>query len=422
VIAAAPTEGRRPAGAGGWDPVIVPAERMEDTVEWFLAQEAVPGGAVYISVLAVLVLGLASLPVVRVPVSVRGTGLVRPIAERQEVRAGVGGLVAEVRTREHASIRGGEVMVTLRSGASEERRAALRSRIAELRGAVADLEVLTGPDAEGPAVTAGRLRVRAYRRAYAESRAALLAESTAVFQAAAEAERASRLAAADLAAPAEVEAHRSALAEASARRALVAERYRAGWSAELAGARSELADRLADLAAADQEAELYLVRAPSDGTVEELAALAAGSVVSAGQRLAVVSPDTTLVAEVLVSPRDVGLLRPGMAVRLLVDAFNYRDWGELAGRTTAIGADAVVADGKPVFRVRCALAADHLRLANGEVGRLRKGMTLQARFLVARRTLLQLLRDRAADWLDPDAQAAASAAGPSGPAPAGRHA
>ncbi|HET9983055.1 MAG TPA: HlyD family efflux transporter periplasmic adaptor subunit [Longimicrobiales bacterium] len=422
MIAAAPTEGRRPAGAGSWGPVIVPAERVEDTVEWLLAQQAVPGGAVYVSVLAVLLLGLASLPVVRVPVSVRGTGLVRPVAERQEVRAGLGGLVAEVHTREHAAIRAGEVMLTLRSGAAEERRAALRGRIAELRGAVADLEVLTGSDTEGPAVTAARLRLRAYRRAYAESRAALRAESTTVSQAAADAERVSRLAAAELAAPAELEARRSALAEASARRALVAERYRAGWSADLVGVRRELADRLADLAAADQEAELYRVRAPADGTVEELAPLAAGSVVAAGQRLAVVSPDTTLVAEVLVSPRDVGLLRPGMAVRLLVDAFNYRDWGELAGRITAIGGDAALADGKPVFRVRCALAADHLRLANGVVGRLRKGMTLQARFLVARRTLLQLLRDRASDWLDPDAAPSASAAASSEPAPAGQNA
>ncbi|MBX6364095.1 MAG: HlyD family efflux transporter periplasmic adaptor subunit [Gemmatimonadetes bacterium] len=382
--------------------MIVPAERVEDTVECLLARDGIPGGAVYVSLLVVLLAGLVSLPLVRVPVSVRGTGLVRPVAERQEVRAGLGGVVEAVHTREHTTVRAGEVMVTLRSEAAQERRAALRGRIAELRAAISDLEVLTASDTGGGAVAA-RLRSRAYRRAYAESQAALRAESSTVFQATVEAERASRLAAAELAPVAELQARRSALAEASARRALVGARYRAEWSTQLAAARAELADRLAELAAADQDAELHRVRAPADGTVEEMAALAAGSIVTAGQLLAVVSPDTTLVAEVIVSPRDVGLLRPGMAVRLLVDAFNYRDWGALAGRITAIGDDVALADGKPVFRVRCALSTDRLRLANGVVGRLRKGMTLQARFLVARRTLLQLLRDRTTDWLDPDA-------------------
>ena len=42
-----------------------------------------------------------------------------------------------------------------------------------------------------------------------------------------------------------------------------------------------------------------------------------------------------------------------------------------------------------------------LQLRNGFTGRLKKGMTLQARFMVTERTLFQLLRDDVNDWLNP---------------------
>jgi HlyD family secretion protein len=89
-----------------------------------------------------------------------------------------------------------------------------------------------------------------------------------------------------------------------------------------------------------------------------------------------------------------------MPVRLLVDAFNYRDWGAAAGRVESIPADAVAIGGQPFFRVRCTLESDRLRLRSGVEARLRRGLAVEARFVVTRRTLLQLLRDRAADWFD----------------------
>ena len=120
-----------------------------------------------------------------------------------------------------------------------------------------------------------------------------------------------------------------------------------------------------------------------------------------GEQLAVISPDTTLVADVYVTPRDIGLLRVGTVARLLIDAFDYNAWGVVPGRITQISDDFVLLDRRPVFKVRCQLDRHELVLANGVRGALRKGMTLQARFLIARRSLLQLLYDDLASWLDP---------------------
>jgi hypothetical protein len=52
--------------------------------------------------------------------------------------------------------------------------------------------------------------------------------------------------------------------------------------------------------------------------------------------------------------------------------------------------------------VRCKLDDNKLELKNGYVGYLKKGMGLQANFYVTRRTLFQLLYDKADDWLNPN--------------------
>jgi membrane fusion protein, peptide pheromone/bacteriocin exporter len=46
-------------------------------------------------------------------------------------------------------------------------------------------------------------------------------------------------------------------------------------------------------------------------------------------------------------------------------------------------------------------AAAHLVLPNGVRGELKQGLTLTARYVVARRSLLQILYEDASAWLNP---------------------
>jgi membrane fusion protein, peptide pheromone/bacteriocin exporter len=54
-----------------------------------------------------------------------------------------------------------------------------------------------------------------------------------------------------------------------------------------------------------------------------------------------------------------------------------------------------------LFKIKCRLLSDHLSLRNGYRGRLKKGMTVQARFIIAKRSLWQLLYDKADNWVNP---------------------
>jgi hypothetical protein len=77
----------------------------------------------------------------------------------------------------------------------------------------------------------------------------------------------------------------------------------------------------------------------------------------------------------------------------------------LTGKILRIDNDFTAVDNKPVFKVRCSFDTDQLRLKNGFTGQLKKGLGFQASFMVARRSLWQLLFDKMDDWLNPDAPA-----------------
>jgi multidrug efflux pump subunit AcrA (membrane-fusion protein) len=179
------------------------------------------------------------------------------------------------------------------------------------------------------------------------------------------------------------------------------DQQRSEWQDQLSRLRMESSTLHADATELHQEAEGALIKAPVSGTLQQFEGKYPGGYVSAGEVLGIISPDSNLVAECYVSPKDIGYLKAGMTVRFQVDAFNYNEWGVLPGTVTSIGNDFILQDGQPVFKVRCALSRSYLEMRDGIRGNLKKGMTLQARFLLTRRTLYQLLYDKTASWLKP---------------------
>lgn len=381
---------------------LLPASLVHDSLEVHLGRHGRQGSAVYLTAVALLLAGVASLPLVRVPVSVASPGVVRPATEKHELVAPASGVLARVLTAERQRVEEGDVLLLLRDQRLEERGAAVRTRAAELAPLLADLRLLAGA-ADPALLPVERLRSDRYRRETAQLRSELRAVELRVEQAGRSASRGRALAERGLGPWQEVEERELELAQARAAGAVLLERYATAWQGALLAHREEARGLRARAAELHEERALHRVHAPVAGTVEELAALSPGSYLRAGERVGVISPLAPLVAEVYVAPRDIGLVRVGEPVRLLVDAFPHHDWGFVSGRVREIGGDFVVLEGRPVFRVRVSMERSHLALRSGVRGELRKGMTLRAHFLLAERTLWQLLRDDAADWLDPTA-------------------
>jgi len=312
-----------------------------DLLETHLARTSRGAHWIYRMVLLLIVGGLSSLGLVTVDVYVSASGVIRPIVEKHALRVGVDGVVEFVTLEPASTVERNQVVLRIRARPTEAQQKTLAANLTHAQQDAGDLTYLLSRSGNR---SAGRDAL-------------------------------------------ETSVHLQQARELEARPDEIDIRIDSG--------REEL-DRLERLA---HTRALHEVRSPVRGTLEEVVSLSPGSFVRAGTRLAVVSPDRELVAEVLVAQSDMGFIRLGEPVLLSVHAFNAREWGVIEGRVESIEGDAFDSRAGPAFRVRASMDRSFLELPNGHRGLLRKGMTLEARFLVTRRTLFQLLGDRVQDWI-----------------------
>ncbi|HET6228537.1 MAG TPA: HlyD family efflux transporter periplasmic adaptor subunit [Longimicrobiaceae bacterium] len=374
---------------------LYPPDFLEDSVEGHFARSSRGSRTVYTAVWVLVLGSLAALPLLKVDIAVASPGIIRPATEKTEVRAGASGILERVGIAKGQRVKRGDVLAVVGAPDAASRLALLESQVAERTREMDDLRRLTAGGDPG-ALSVGRRR-----QEYAQFRAELDDARLQEQRQDGDLRRGRALHDQKLLADGEMDQLELQARQARARTVALTERYAGGWQADLATLRQETEQLRSQAEQLRSQSALFTVTAPEAGTVEEAASLAPGSFVAAGDRLAVISPTAALVAEMQVAPRDVGMLRVGMPVRMQVDAFNYLDWGSVHGRILDISDDFLLVDGRPAFRVRCAMAEGRLSLKNGVTGRLKKGMTLQGRFLVARRSLFQLLYDNVNDWLNP---------------------
>lgn len=183
------------------------------------------------------------------------------------------------------------------------------------------------------------------------------------------------------------------------------------WLQQLAQYQSEAAQYRQQQQQTQADARYYTIKAPTAGVVQGINTIYNGGILQAGETICTISPEGELIAECYVDTRDVGLLKTGQEARFQIDAFDYNYFGILTGKIISIDNDYTLVENQPVFKVRCSFDSQQLHLKNGFTGQLKKGLSLQARFVIAERTLWQLLFDKIDDWLNPAAPKTAPANG-----------
>lgn len=367
----------------------------EDLPAVYLSRISARNHALYVAALLGLVGFLASLPFITVNPSAQAAGTLRPLAEKTDIRPLVAGTITRLRAQENQSVRKGDTLFTLQSGAMRAQVALNSRQQAEKTALIRDLVSLTTNGAAS-------LRTQLYSQQAAQYHYQQQRLQSQLSKTSQELATSQRLYASKVIARIELEdkafAHRKLLDDAR----VLAETQRSQWQADLTAHRTALAELREQQQQLRQDSRLYVLTAPVAGTVLQLAGKYSGSYVQAGELLGTISPDGNLLAECYVAPKDIGFMHAGMPVRFQVDAFNYNQWGTLEGRVTEVARDYVLLGEKqPVFKVRCRLNRSYLQLKNGYRGTLRKSMTVRAQFLLAERSLWQLLFDKADDWLNP---------------------
>jgi multidrug resistance efflux pump len=374
---------------------IFPHEVVEYSVEKHF-QDYNPGGRrLYLIVLVMLGIFFLLMFIVKVDVSIRSTGVVRPLQGRTEIRSAIEGIVDSIYVSENMHVKAGQPLLKVHSKTIDEKGVAIGSQIDELKLQVEDLKKLLAGDASG-------LKSGIYTQQYdlyeqklhdARVRYDLVAKNY---------NRYAQLYKNNVISAAEYDKFNYERKAVESELGLIKEQQYNQWQADLTRYELQLEDMGARKSLYDEQKSLHVLRAPVSGNVQELKGIQPGSYVSPNDMLGEISPDSGMIAEAYVLPKDIGLMTVGTPVRMMVDAFDYNEWGLLKGKIESISTDIFTDSGQPYFKVRCRLDRQSLRLKNGYEGHIKKGMTLQARFIVARRSLFQLLYDKTDDWLNPN--------------------
>ena len=175
------------------------------------------------------------------------------------------------------------------------------------------------------------------------------------------------------------------------------------WKTELTNLKMQLMETSSNLIETRSNRNIYIVKSPINGTLEQFSGIYPGSNLQVGTTIAMVSPDTTLHIEAYVAPRDIGFIREGMHVKVQIESFNYNEWGTLEGYVQNISSDYIRNnDGESYYKVKCKLTKNYLELRNSKrKGYVKKGMTGVVHFVVTRRSLFDLLYKNIDQWANP---------------------
>jgi hemolysin D len=142
----------------------------------------------------------------------------------------------------------------------------------------------------------------------------------------------------------------------------------------------------------EQRSRLTQLRAPVDGTVQQVAVHTAGGVVTPAQVLMVIVPHKAEVtAEVLIDNKDIGFVRPGQAVEVKLETFPFTRYGTVPALVKHMAADAVADEKRgAIFPATLTLARSAIEV-NGQRVALAPGMNLSAEIKTGRRRIADYL-------------------------------
>ncbi|MDX2300841.1 MAG: HlyD family type I secretion periplasmic adaptor subunit [Xanthomonadaceae bacterium] len=157
-------------------------------------------------------------------------------------------------------------------------------------------------------------------------------------------------------------------------------------------AREQVQQLAPEVAKTGQRDHMMQLRAPVDGTVQQLAVHTIGGVVTPAQPLlAVVPSEEALEIEATVLNKDIGFVRPGQAVTVKVESFPYTRYGYLTGTVETISHDAAQDEKLGlVFPARVKLHSAMLNIDGVQV-RITPGMALSVEIKTGQRRVIDYL-------------------------------
>jgi hemolysin D len=148
---------------------------------------------------------------------------------------------------------------------------------------------------------------------------------------------------------------------------------------------------------ADVTLQYQELRAPVSGTVFDLkAGLGYVANTNAPESVLKIVPDDQLVAKIFITNQDIGFVQEGMPVDVRLDSFPFSEFGDIKGKLTWIGSDAIPPDqSNPTYRfpAKVQLEKQAIKINDSRKINLQSGMSLTANIKIRNRTVISLFTD-----------------------------
>ncbi|MCF6243155.1 MAG: HlyD family secretion protein [Bacteroidales bacterium] len=373
--------------------VLFPPEILEHSVESYFSKQHYTGKIIYLIIVLTIIISISILPLIKVDITTQSRGIIRSKLENNSIISGVNGKIKNVNIKNNQYVHKGDTLIIVNSEHIKNQIAFNRQKIEDNTIFITDLQkLLYGGNIfqTGKYLSENQL----YKQKNNE-------QEILVSQLKKEYELNKQLYKNKAIAQFEYEQIKNKYELALNRMLLMRKQKRNEWQIamnEYSRQNEELRSKIKQL---KEEKKQYIITATENGTITEYQGIKAGNFITINQKIAQISPDDELIVECYVSPKDIGFIQKNMDVNFQLDAFNYNQWGLANGKVIEIPADISNINNQPVFVVKCKLENTALKLRNGYIGKLQKGMTLTGRFKLNKRSLFDLLYDKTDDWLNP---------------------
>jgi len=381
---------------------IIPYSLTDNCLESYLIKITSGSKIIYWLIILIVICCIAILPFIYVDVSVQARGFFQSDMEKQILYTSYQGKVIFSSVHNGERVAKGDTLLITDSETIRMQQSALLKAIDENNASISDLEQLTGIDTYESQIKQSDFLTQRYKAEFANIKIQYAIQYQKFQKKKTDHERNELLYNQEIIPESEFENSRFVLGTEKNNLNQLLLSQRSLWQSDLAVRRNNAVKLLSDYERYTVEIHNRILLAPASGEIIQSSDIQTGTIVSPGQKIAEISPDGELVATCFVKPADIGMIHENQNVRIQVDAFNFNEWGMIPGTITDISDDMIVESGTlAYFRIKCKPSCTYLTLRNGHKAFIKKGMSLNARVIVIRRSLYNLLFDKADKWFNP---------------------
>ena len=319
---------------------LIPFSISEYGLENYLIRINTRSRIIYWIIILTIISGIVILPFVYVDVSVQARGYFQSDIEKQVVYSPFQGKITFASIHNGSSVKKGDTLLAIDTETIRARYASLQQQNEENEASISDLEMLTNinsPEARVPGLLTQR-----YKAELTNLRSQHAIQLKRYQKKKTEHDRNDLLYRQQIIARTEYETSLFLLNAEKDNLTQLLVSQKSLWQNDLTLRKNESVRLIADMKQCSEQLTDRIVLAPTDGEIIQSSDIQAGSIVSAGQKIAEISPEGELLATCFVKPADIGFIHDKQKVKIQVDAFNHNEWGMIQGEIIDISDDMIV--------------------------------------------------------------------------------